>query len=79
MEINPGNYAIHLEPDRQSRASEWHKAIMSIAPILGTKSGHNIRLSCGHYVQTFGDLNLLDGVILCVRCRDNAVRASHPS
>jgi len=60
----------YLEPDEGPRNTRFHMRIMMIRNIPGTRSGHHLRLECGHSVDTFGDLSLCGGVILCTKCRD---------
>lgn len=63
---------ITLEPDPAPRKSQWHKRIVGTRPIPNTRTGHYLRLECGHWVQTFGDLDLLQGRVLCTECREAA-------
>jgi hypothetical protein len=67
IDLGQGSY---LEPDEESRNSEFHKVIVAAVPIPGTRSGHNVLLECGHTVQTFGNLEHAKGVAFCMQCRD---------
>lgn len=69
MKIDLGGGA-YLEPDEEPRESPFHRRIMMIRNIPNTRSGHHLRLECGHEVQTFGDLTHAKGVILCTECRN---------
>lgn len=60
----------YLEPDEGPRDTPFHKRIVRKEPIPNTRAGHNVTLECGHGVQTFGDLALAEGVVLCTKCRD---------
>lgn len=64
---------VTIEPDRPPRTSEFHKRVVSTEPIPGTQSGHKCRLECGHEIFTFGSLLHLNGVALCMQCRDERV------
>jgi hypothetical protein len=64
----------YLEPDENPRDTRWHKKIISMRPILGTRTGHRVVLECGHVCQTFGRLDHAQGVILCTECRDKEER-----
>jgi hypothetical protein len=70
MKIALDNGGSYLEPDEGPRTTRYHKRILRIERILGTRSGHNVTLECGHGVQAFGDLRHAEGVILCTKCRD---------
>ena len=65
--LDSGGY---LEPDEGPRDTPFHKRIVRKEPIPNTRAGHNVTLECGHGVQTFGDLALAEGVVLCTKCRD---------
>lgn len=67
IDLGGGQY---LEPDEGPRNSRYHMRIMMIKNIPGTRTGHHLRLECGHEVQTFGDLAHCGGVVLCTACRD---------
>lgn len=69
MKIDFGS-GFHIEADAGPRDSRFHKRIVSVKPILDTKTGNIITLSCGHRAQTFGDLAHAEGVVLCQQCRD---------
>jgi len=56
---------------REDRNTPFHKRILSVEPIPNTKSGHWGKLECGHRVMLFGDYERLDGVALCMHCRDD--------
>jgi len=70
MKIPLGTDGSYLEHDEGPRDSKYHMRIMMIKNIPNTKSGHHLRLECGHEVNTFGDLSICGGVVLCVKCRD---------
>jgi len=71
LKVNLGGGA-YLEPDESSRRSPYHKRIVSAVPIPNTRCGNNITLECGHRAQSYGDLALCGGVVLCTVCRDAA-------
>jgi hypothetical protein len=60
----------YIEPDDGPRNTRFHMRIVRKEPIRGTQSGMNVTLECGHGVQTYGDLSLAGGVLLCAKCRD---------
>ena len=72
MKIDLGGGA-YLEPDEGPRDTPFHQRIMMIRNIPNTRSGHHLRLECGHEVQTFGDLAHCGGVIFCTQCRDAVI------
>lgn len=63
-------HGAYLEPDPEPRNSRFHMRIVRTEPIANTRSGHNVTLECGHGVQTFGNLAMAGGVVLCTKCRD---------
>jgi hypothetical protein len=71
MKIPIGSGA-YIEPDEGPRDTRFHRRVLSIEPIEGTRSGNRVALDCGHCVQTFGDLTHAAGVVLCTQCRDYA-------
>ena len=66
-----------IEADPEPRNTEYHRAIVRITPIEGTKTGNNVELDCGHRCQTFGSLAHAQGRIYCSRCRDEGVRGKY--
>ena len=61
----------YIEPDEGPRNSPYHmKNYDDPKYSQHARSGHHLRLECGHEVQTFGDLSHCGGVILCTTCRD---------
>jgi hypothetical protein len=59
---------INLEPD--TGLTPHHRRIVAARPIQGTRSGQICELSCGHTVQTYGDLkHARGGMVLCTECR----------
>lgn len=70
MKIALDNGGSYLEPDEGPRNTRFHKRILRVEPIPGTRSGNNLTLECGHGVQAFGNLLHAEGVILCTKCRD---------
>jgi hypothetical protein len=69
MKVDLGHGA-YLEPDEGPRNTAFHKRIVKSAPIATTRSGYFHDLECGHRVMTFGNLEHVNGVILCTACRD---------
>ena len=61
----------YLEPDEEPRDSPFYRRIVGTRPIPNTRSGHFLRLACGHSATAFGNLAQLDGRVLCLRCRGN--------
>lgn len=76
MKIDFG-HGVYLEPDPGPHNSRFHKRIVGVAPIPGTQAGHRLTLECGHRPMAFGDLKHIDGVVLCVDCRDQASGRGH--
>lgn len=74
MKIALDSGGSYLEPDEGPRTSKFHMRVARIERIPNTRAGHNITLSCGHGVQTFGLLEhaKVEGEvrILCTKCRD---------
>lgn len=63
-----------IEPDLPPRDTPWHRRIVAIKPIEGTRSGNWLRLECDHIVQSFGNIKYLDGRAFCMKCRDASVQ-----
>ena len=68
MKIDFGRGA-HAESP-QSAIGPFHKRIVRVRPIPGTRRGNLIDLECGHRAKAFGDLGSVNGVVLCTECRD---------
>jgi len=45
-----------------------YKRILKVTPLPDTKTGNWLSLECGHSVMSFGNLDYLQGVVLCVKC-----------
>lgn len=58
---------IRLEADKGQTI--YHRRILTMAPILNTRTGNICTLECGHIVQTFGKVDPV-GKVLCTECRD---------
>lgn len=61
-----------IEPDLPPRNSPYHRRIISFEPIPGTRSGNILTLECGHRVQGWGDLNRVEGRVMCAQCKNAA-------
>ena len=72
MELDFG-YGWYTEPKHDPRDSEWHKQIVRVRPVTGSRKGHMLYLSCGHRCMAHGDLLEAAGVVLCRECRDMAL------
>lgn len=60
-------YGITFSPDKGRGL--YHRSIVNIVPIAGTRSGNHCVLECGHIVQTFGDIRHSGGMVLCQQCK----------
>lgn len=60
---------VTITPDPEPRNTRWHKKIVSVERIPGTKNGHYVKLECSHRIMTFGDIEKANGVVLCDQCR----------
>ena len=69
MKIDLGHGAT-LQPDEEPRGSRFHRKIIETTRIAGTRSGHRLKLECGHVVRAFGNLAHAGGSVLCTECRD---------
>lgn len=54
MKIALGNGGSYLEPDEGPRDTKFHKRIVRVEPIPGTRAGNDLTLECGHGVQAHG-------------------------
>jgi hypothetical protein len=54
--------------DDEPRENTMHKRIVEAIRIPGTRSGHWLRLECGHTVMAFGPLHHANGVVFCEQC-----------
>jgi hypothetical protein len=57
-----------IEPDEGR--TPYHKRIAHVERLENTRSGHRLRLECGHECLAFGDLTVTGGMVLCEPCRD---------
>jgi hypothetical protein len=64
-----------VAPDPAPRQSRWHRRILHVTPIAGTRSGHYLELECGHRPMAFGALSHLDGRALCLECKERDTKA----
>jgi len=71
MKIDAGGGAF-IEDDEGDRDTPFHMRVMRVTPVPNTRQGNYLDLACGHRVMSFGDLELLDGLVLCTACRDAA-------
>jgi hypothetical protein len=58
-----------ISPDLPPRNTPWHRRIVKALPIPNTQRGNDVQLECGHWVQTFGKLELAEGRLLCRDCQ----------
>ena len=72
MKIDLG-HGSYLEPDDGPRDTPFHRRIVRIKPVPNTFTVNEVTLECGHWVQSFGNLALCGGVVLCTKCRDTSV------
>lgn len=71
MKIDLGQGA-YLEPDEGPRNTAFHKRIVRLERLPGTRVGYQTELECGHKPMMFGDVENAAGIVLCSQCKDEA-------